>query len=165
MGTVVAMNEAPAQPEWWWLSGRQEANGLTQDQWKMYYPEEQQVLTAQFVHMENEGPQVCQQALLADLGASGYQVKRGKRLKVSNTSARDLCGKWTTGGYPEELWSLPREQLPPSRNVDNGQPVTGFYQIRREDNRLMDEFHTFLTDRGNKGWSTGSLFLIDLLIH
>eukprot|EP00928_Gymnodinium_smaydae_P071327 TRINITY_DN5494_c0_g1_i1.p1 TRINITY_DN5494_c0_g1~~TRINITY_DN5494_c0_g1_i1.p1 ORF type:complete len:699 (-),score=67.15 TRINITY_DN5494_c0_g1_i1:383-2479(-) len=146
-----SQTHVPSEPEWWWLSGEQHLP-VSSDQWKLYYQDEQRVLTAQYIAMKAESRT---EGLLADLGMSGYQVRRASPSKALNKRVSSLVGRKAIAGLSEDLWNPPPDALPPSNLLASGKIVSGFFQVRREDNRLLEDYHRFLSDSSGGQWRHG----------
>lgn len=139
------------QREWWWLGWEQKLP-VDPTQWARYEPNVSYHLCASLDAMTVEGRA---DGLVLDLAPftdppSPYQVWRARPVEVTNTNEPELCGKLAIAGYSKDLWDLPKEQLPPS--AKHGKVVAGFYQVRRDHTKQLEEMNRYLTDSRNPYW-------------
>jgi len=138
-------------PEWWWLSGEQK-KPFKSNEWKQYSADEQKLLTTQYIAMQAEGRS---EGLLADLGSGGLQIKCGRPKQVHNRDS-PLHGCFQIAGYSADLWDVPSDQLPLSPLMDSGRVMRGYYQVRAEDNRKLDELEDYLGDPNRRHAKPGN---------
>jgi len=107
-------------------------------------------LTASWAAMQMQG---ASDGLVLDLGSftdppSPYQVWHASPLEVVNANETKMLGRLAIAGFSKELWELPQHQLP--INAKHGKVVAGFYQIRRDQVGVLEEFIRYLADSQSK---------------